>query len=466
MVFSSILFIFYFLPAFLLAYYLTPARYRNFVGLLASLFFYAWGEPRLVLLLLVGSVVDFLLGKGIAHSDDARKRKRLVALSVLLNIGFLTYYKYAGFFVDQASTLLDLFGISFEREFTVLLPIGISFYTFQKLSYIVDVYRKTVPAAPSFVQFGLYVSLFPQLIAGPIVRYHDVAKQLVSRTYTLAKFSDGVWRFALGLGKKVLIANPMAAVADTLFAQPADALPLPFAWLGIICYAFQIYFDFSGYSDMAIGLGKMMGFEFLENFNRPYIAKSITEFWRRWHISLSNWMKEYLYIPLGGNRVSKGRMYFNLWVVFLISGFWHGASWNFIVWGALHGTFLCVEKYRGKLGQGLIAQFLTFVLVLIAWVFFRAETLPAALHYLNAMFIPSAAIFDVPMYSLMPHRTISVFILAAVICFFPEKTAKKVSALVWKGCPFSKPAIAVTLIVLSVCSLANSGYNPFIYFRF
>jgi len=404
-------------------------------------------------------------------------RKLTLSLSLVLNLGLLVYFKYANFFVGQAEDLLGLLGQGEIPWREIALPIGISFFTFQKLSYMIDVYRGLVPPARSFRNYALYVALFPQLIAGPIIRYHDVAEQLERRTHSAEKFFEGVWRFSLGLGKKVLIANPLAQVADTAFSQNIDTLPTFYAWIGILAYSFQIYFDFSGYSDMAIGLGRMMGFTFLENFNRPYIARNFTEFWRRWHISLSNWMREYLYIPLGGNRAGGFRVYVNLWIVFLLSGLWHGASWNFVVWGAFHGFFPTLDKlpfmkWMKKL-PAVVSTPYTFLLVTISWVFFRAETIEQAWAYLCRMFYPGMIGARFP--GLVPpaflsHRAMFILVLGAIISFYPER---------WRpfqqvDSPVGRPTLiiplkfagAVLVFMLAIFSLANLDFNPFIYFRF
>ncbi|OVE72829.1 hypothetical protein BVX93_02025, partial [bacterium B13(2017)] len=360
----------------------------------------------------------------------------------------------------------------------IALPIGISFFTFQKMSYLIDIYRGTAKQASSFFNYALYVALFPQLIAGPIIRYHDVANQIDNRTHTSQQFFYGIWRFCIGLGKKILIANTLGMVVDSVFSTPHIEITCILSWFAIIAYAFQIYFDFSGYSDMAIGLGRMMGFHFLENFNRPYRSLSITEFWRRWHISLSNWMKEYLYIPLGGNQVGKIRSYANLWIVFLISGLWHGASWNFVIWGGFHGFFLTVDKLfwlkKSKNITPVIKRSLTFIIVLFSWVLFRSETLSDSLLYLKRMFDFSSTLqFDIKgLYVFFSHRAFFVLFVATFLSFVPfmdikNKVAKEVFSL---ECHPMKLifhyACALTILLFSACSLASSGYNPFIYFRF
>ena len=355
MVFSSSIFLFYFLPLFLVLYFLADRKYKNGIALLASLVFYGFGSPRFLIVLLLSILIDYFLVRQISKSEDPKRRKLFLLLSVVLNIGLLAYFKYANFFIENFNSLLAVFGSSPVKWTKVVLPIGISFFTFQKMSCSIDVYRKTAASLDNIADYALFIMLFPQLIAGPIVRYNEVAEQLVDRqaNETIDNKLLGMYRFIIGLSKKMLIANIMAEYVDQVFAQPATEIGVGTAWLGILAYTFQIYFDFSGYSDMAIGIGRMIGFNFPENFNCPYISKSITEFWKRWHITLGNWMMDYLYIPLGGNRKGRGRTYLNLWIVFFLSGLWHGASWNFVVWGAYHGIFICLDKLlKGKRKEG------------------------------------------------------------------------------------------------------------------
>ncbi len=482
MVFSSLLFIFGFLPVFLLCYYLVPKHWKNSVALLGSYFFYAWGEPVFAMILFGSSILDYILSRllgNLGHNNSFR-RKSLLLASILLNLGFLAYFKYANFFVNQFNNFLGLVGDNPLSWREVTLPIGISFFTFQKLSYMIDLYRGIVKPARSFLSYALYVVLFPQLIAGPIVRYHDVAQQLEHRTHSGKKFTEGMWRFSLGLAKKSLIANTMGGVADWAFDPHISTLPMWFAWIGVLAYSFQIYFDFSGYSDMAIGLGRMMGFEFLENFNRPYTAVNFTDFWRRWHISLSNWFREYLYVPLGGNKCSSFRSYLNLWIVFLCSGLWHGASWTFVAWGAFHGFFLTVDKILYKY-QGatlrlpvFMARLKTFFLVTVGWVFFRCETFHHAFQYFRHLTdFSTIQVFSLPpqWVSLFEHRTVVIFLLASLFVFwFPNQTRfdtlSMSSVSIGKLTTFLKPALALILLSLSICSLVNIDFNPFIYFRF
>jgi len=477
MIFSSLTFLFLFLPLGLAAYYACPARHRNWVALAASGFFYAWGAPRFVIVLFVSSLLDYWLSQALPEGRRTPgARKGVLAAAVAMNISLLLYFKYANFFVAEWNGWLARFGAAEVPWTAIALPIGISFFTFQKVSYLVDVYRGTAKVARNAADYLLYVVLFPQLIAGPIVRYHDVAMQLEKRDHTRERFFTGILRFCQGLGKKVLVANTLAEVADAAFGAAPASLSCGWAWLGVLAYAFQIYFDFSGYSDMAIGLGRLMGIEFLENFNRPYISRSITEFWRRWHISLSNWMREYLYIPLGGNRKGVWRTYANLWLVFLVSGFWHGAAWNFVAWGAFHGFFLCLDKLfkdtrvsRAPAWAGLPA---TFVLVLFSWVLFRAETLSHAVAYMGRMVDLLAAAPAAPAAIEFGLRHQLTLAAALVLCFGPAVKARTFDymrlepANATVGQVLARLAVAMLLLAWSASVLATSSFNPFIYFRF
>ena len=480
MVFSSIIFLFFFLPIALLLHLVAGRHLRNTALLAVSLIFYAWGEELYVLLMLCSILVNYIFGILISRPKTKKRKKILLAIGVMLNLLPLFYFKYSGFVLENFLNILAVVGIESTIEAKQLhLPIGISFFTFQALSYIVDVYRGMVQPQKNVLNIGLYISLFPQLIAGPIVRYHDVAKQLVKRTVTAEKFAYGVERFVFGLGKKVLLANPMGAMADQIFSLGIDQISTTTAWLGIICYTLQIYFDFSGYSDMAIGLGRMFGFRFLENFNYPYIARSIREFWRRWHISLSNWFRDYLYIPLGGNRLGSTRTGVNLLIVFLLCGFWHGASWNFIIWGLCHGLFLVLE--RGRLGRMLqktpsVMQHLYVLLVVInAWVFFRAETLGYALQYLGVMYgIGSAETMYPYIYIGLDYEfytTLAVALLFSsplypAVVKFVEQSDIQSRPTLSGAILFAKCSILCFLLLSASLNLANGAYNPFIYFRF
>ena len=385
MVFTTYVFIFYFLPLFLALYYSLPRRWRNLWITLASYVFYGWWEPWFVGLMLFTTVMDFLWGRVITRPGATRRQQQLaVAACVVTNLSFLGFFKYYMFTAETLNRLLATVGAEPFRVLQVVLPIGISFYTFHSLTYIIDLYRGHATPAKSFTDFSAFVALFPDLVAGPIIRYKTLAAQLASREHTLPRFATGIAIFVLGFAKKILLANPAGEVADAVFnaAQPG----VVDAWFGVLAYAVQIYFDFCGYSDMAVGLGRMLGFEFPRNFDAPYRAESITEFWRRWHVSLSSVLRDYLYFPLGGNRRGEVRTYVNLAIVMLLGGLWHGAKWNFLAWGAFHGLLLIYERWRGKTSlysrlPRALRVALTFVLVLFSWVLFRADDLPAAIEY-------------------------------------------------------------------------------------
>ena len=395
MVFSSVIFLFLFLPVVLTSYFLVRKDLRNLFLLLASLFFYFWGEGQYVLVMILYMVANYYSGLTIERfrlqnsKRSAIKAKVVFVLALSFNLGFLIYYKYFGFLISNLNTALGAVNHPIDVP-DIHLPIGISFLAFQAMSFVIDVYRGDIKAQGRLVDFSMYTALFPQLIAGPIVRYCDVAAQIKNRFVDVEKMSNGIQRFIVGLGKKVVIANSLAVPADQIFGLSPERLSCSVAWFGVVCYALQIYFDFSGYSDMAIGLGKMFGFDFLENFNYPYIAKSIKEFWRRWHISLSTWFRDYLYIPLGGNRVGVLRNYVNLLLVFSLCGLWHGAKWTFVIWGLWHGAFLVFERTRlgnfvNRLPHPLNYAY-SLSVVGVGWVLFRAETFAYALHFLGAMF--------------------------------------------------------------------------------
>ena len=473
MVFSSIIFLLYFLPVFLLIYFFTPRNLKNYLILGFSTFFYAWGEPFFVFILFGSTILDFYLVKEMDKSEG-KKKKRLLAFSILLNLGLLTYFKYANFFIENVNSILESIGFTTIYWTKVLLPIGISFYTFQTLTYSIDVYRKVHKPLNKVTDYLLYITMFPQLIAGPIVRYNEIAGQIESRNESGELRALGFYRFIIGLAKKVLLGNVMAEYAKELMSlNDLTALDSGAAWVGITCYAFHIYFDFSGYSDMAIGLGKMMGFKFPENFNNPYISKSITEFWRRWHITLGTWMRDYLYIPLGGNKVDKkSRLYFNLIFVFLISGLWHGASWNFVIWGAFHGTFLILDRWflgevLEKIGS-IPATIFTFILVLIGWVFFEVKEFADAILYIKTMFSFS--------FKEMEIFNNQEFVFTIIVCaFFSILTAfsfgKKLENIVFGNSLSVKGMLLMTLIsfalfLLSISYITSNGFNPFIYERF
>lgn len=483
MIFSSPIFLFGFLPISLLIYYLSPKSIKNIVLLLMSLLFYAWGEVFYVGIMLVSIIANFIAGKCIysAHENDNNRIPAQIYLTsgLAVNIGLLVCFKYANFIVDNINSLFFIFKLSPLVLEPVHLPLGISFFTFQAISYIVDVYRKEVQAQNNVFNLALYISLFPQLIAGPIVRYHDVCLQIIDRSHSINLFASGTQRFIIGLAKKMLIANPLGELADNVFLLSGHGLTMPLAWVGILAYSFQIYFDFSGYSDMAIGLGRMFGFRFQENFNYPYIAKSLREFWRRWHISLSTWFKDYVYIPLGGSRVSTLRVYLNLFIVFLLTGVWHGASWNFVVWGLFHGFFLASEhmgfsKILSKIW--LPFQHLYLILVVMAsWVFFRAENLSRAMEYFSSMINITNWHTTAFQYAQVTSNESIYMLVVGLIFSMPIYTGfkKQLSNFSRNSMVKSVSLIYIprliftsTILALSILKVASSTYNPFIYFRF
>ncbi len=477
MVFSSPLFLFLFLPITLLLTYLTPRKYRNITLLIASVLFYVWGESEYSLVMLFSAGMNYIFGQLIERSWNKPHSKVLISLCVILNLSLLIFFKYANFIVGNVNIFLSSINLTNIYLPPIHLPLGISFFTFHSLSYVIDVYRKEIESQKSFVNLFLYITLFPQLVAGPILRYHDIAPQLIDRSMPADKFAFGIQRFILGFAKKVILANYFALIADEVFSFHLKDVSTPLAWLGIICYTLQIYFDFSGYSDMAIGLGRMLGFEFMENFNYPYIARSIQEFWRRWHISLSTWFRDYLYIPLGGSRVSKSRLYFNLLTVFFLTGLWHGASWSFVFWGVFHGIFLVIERLGAK--QILSRLWLplqhlyTLLVVMIAWVFFRADSLMVALAYCKRMFIPtnnSVAASNLALF--LTSETIIMILIGGLVAtpirgylenWFLNYTNTQVRYQIFS---VGYTICLFTLFLLSITYLAANTYNPFIYFRF
>ncbi|MBO0360921.1 MBOAT family protein [Hymenobacter sp. BT186] len=472
MVFSSTLFLFYFLPAFLLLYFLTPTRLKNTVALIASIGFYAWGGLNFLALFVASVVVNFILIRFMDKAEGWQKRIYLT-MSIVINVAMLFYFKYANFFLENIGAVQTALGGSALTWERVVLPIGISFFTFEKLTYTIDVYRGVNKPLRSFWDFMLYIMLFPKMIAGPIVRFHEIAGQLTDRRAfdTVDQKLAGLFRFGVGLGKKVLIANVLGLEADKIFAMnPAD-VSAPLAWLGAVAYTFQIYFDFSGYSDMAIGLGRLMGFQFPENFNNPYVSRSITEFWQRWHITLGRWMRDYLYIPLGGNRVSTGRLYANLWTVFILSGFWHGAAWNFIAWGAFHGLFLILDRLfllRIAKRLGVLSIIPTFIVTVVGWVLFRAESLAGALAYLKRM--ASGGLGQLPYFNNEFWVTLASAALFSFMAALPRVERWEVGLLFGEKLSLPRAAgltlAAAVLLILSAGAIIGSSFNPFIYFRF
>lgn len=461
MVFSSLLFLFIFLPIFLTCYFVMPKPWRNLILFLGSLMFYAWGEPIYVSIMLFSTVLDYTCGRII---DSFRNHKVIpkigLGLSLIGNLGLLSYFKYADFFI---SNLNHSFGTSIEL-LKLALPIGISFYTFQTMSYTIDLYRGKIDAQKNIISFGAYVTMFPQLIAGPIVTYATVEKELNARQITMTSFGEGCIRFIEGLGKKVLLANNIGMLWDQISRTSLNELSIVSAWLGALAFGLQLYFDFSGYSDMAIGLGKMLGFNFPENFNYPYISRSVTEFWRRWHITLGSWFREYVYIPLGGNRVSTARFYSNIFVVWFLTGFWHGAGWNFIAWGLLFGILMIIErsfllKWLDKV-PSLLSHFYLLFVVLVSWVLFAHNSLGEATSYLKVMFgLTKSPVVNSPtLYSLT-----NFYVLLIVGILFATPLMKRLKD---KLPEWTMYVFYIGILILSTAYLVDATFNPFLYFRF
>ena len=471
MLFSSLEFLLLFLPVTAAVYFLLPKRAKNIWLLITSLFFYAWGEPRFVLIMIASIVFNYFAARLVEKCEKGGgKRTLFLVLAVIFDLGLLFIFKYLNFATGILHSIFGAFPVT-----GIALPIGISFFTFQAMSYVIDVYRG-IPAQRNICSLGLYISFFPQLIAGPIVRYTTVMEQIEDRTVTLDDFSEGIKRFITGFSKKLLLANILAEAADAAYASPA--LSVSMGWLGLLCYTLQIYFDFSGYSDMAIGLGRMFGFRFLENFNFPLMSGSVTEFWRRWHISLGTWFRDYLYIPLGGSRSSsKARRIFNLAVVWLLTGLWHGANFTFILWGMLHGLVIILERLTGMLGKieksrgwSVIWRIVTLLTVMLGWMIFRADDLPMAWNYFKALFGLGGAAFSDAQFAFY-IREYAVILLAALLCSTPvfralgeklsargERARAIVSSLSW--------FILLVLFAVSISFLIMNSYNPFIYFNF
>lgn len=466
MLFSSITFLYYFLPCVLILYFIAPKKLKNTVLLIASLVFYAWGEPKYVILMIASIVVGYVSGILIEAFSKQKAKRFFLVMSITINLMFLCVFKYADFFIENFNAVT---GISVPL-LRLALPIGISFYTFQILSYTVDVYRKSVPAQKNIINLATYITMFPQLIAGPIVRYSDVYKELENRKHSFEKISYGIRRFVIGLAKKVLLANTLGELCEIFKAS--DDKSVLFYWLYAIAFALHIYFDFSGYSDMAIGLGRIFGFQFCENFNYPYISKSVTEFWRRWHMSLGTWFRDYVYIPLGGNRVSKLRHFFNIFVVWMLTGFWHGAAWNFIIWGLFFAVLLIIEKqfilkFLDK--SRVLARIYTLLAVLVSFVIFNSANMNEAFEYIKNML----GFGGVPLVSdelLYYTKSFAVIIILAIIGATPvvktialklSKT-EKISYIQ----PFAESAVLVFLLIMTTAYLVDGSFNPFLYFRF
>lgn len=468
MVFSSLIFIVMFLPVTIFIYYISPRSLRNLVFLAASLVFYAWGEPVYILIMVFSTVFDYTNGMLIDKYRQRKKIARAVLInSVVVNLGILCFFKYYSFIVSNINHV-------FNQDLALLdlpLPLGISFYTFQTLSYVVDVYLDKVPVQKNIVSFGTYVAMFPQLVAGPIVRYSDISRELNSRKESFFMFGEGVELFIIGLAKKVLLANNIGVLWHTIKATPIEELSIFSAWLGIIAFTFQIYFDFSGYSDMAIGIGKMFGFNLMQNFNYPYISKSVSEFWRRWHISLGYWFREYVYIPLGGNRVGALKQYRNLFAVWFLTGLWHGANWNFILWGLYFGIFIMIEKMFLerwlKEKPRFIGHVYTLVVVIVGWVFFEFENMALAIKFIGTMFgfgehmlVDSTALYYL-------YTNAAMFmILIACSTPYPKNLFSKMQSRLKVGGTVAVPLVYMLLIFFCTAYLVNETYNPFLYFRF
>lgn len=466
MVFSSTIFLCVYLPLVLLGYYICPKKGRNLFLLIASLVFYAWGEPKYVFLMIFSILVNYIFGRLMdKHRENKKRLKLMLVLSVVIDIGLLSVFKYTDFIITNVNAI---FGANFDL-LNIALPIGISFYTFQAMSYTIDVYRNDVRVQKNLIDFGMYITMFPQLIAGPIVRYADVQDQLADRSVTTADFSEGIMRFVVGLGKKVLLANQMGAVWSEIYALGGDVSAL-MAWTGAIAYTFQIYFDFSGYSDMAIGLGRMFGFKFPENFRYPYQSVSITDFWRRWHITLSTWFKEYLYIPLGGNRRGLARQALNLLIVWSLTGFWHGAGWNFVLWGLYYFVILFIEKLFLLKALDKLPKFFRHVyallLIIIGWVIFASDDVSVLLPFLGSMFGANGAIGGMDVYTLLTKAALLV-ICCIVSTELPKKLFLSAAGAMNEKAAFTlKSVLTIALLALSMILLIGDSYNPFLYFRF
>ncbi|MEI3545498.1 MAG: MBOAT family O-acyltransferase [Alphaproteobacteria bacterium] len=468
MLFSSMTFLFVFMPLVMAVYFLSKKEIRNYVLLIASIIFYAWGEPRYLAIMIITILVNYTGAILLDKHYSSRQRLWIVSLTIVLDLSFLFYFKYFNFVVDNINGVL---ATDFQL-LDIIMPIGISFYTFQAMSYLIDVYRREVPAQKDVYKLALYIVLFPQLVAGPIVKYHDVCEQIDNRTIEFKNVIIGFKRFITGLAKKVLIANTLAEVVDKIFAQAPENLTTGVSWLGAVAYCLQLYYDFSGYSDMAIGLGLMFGFRFLENFNYPYISKSITEFWRRWHISLATWFKLYLYIPLGGNRKGAVRTYWNLFAVFLVTGIWHGAAWSYVAWGIWNGIFIVIERFFGldkdKNDRWYVSaakHVYAFFAIVWGMIIFRAESLSYAYEYICRM-LHIDVTKHLPDYDYGVNNKFAIMLIVGLICAMPvcrnliyikyEHKVQRTLVNIW----------LFLLFFWSTISLAASTYNPFIYFRF
>ncbi len=467
MVFSSMTFLWIFLPLLLFLYFIIKEKYQNILLLIFSLIFYAWGEPKYILLMISSIIINYLMSLLIDKTKKKNIRRLVFIITILINVGLLGYFKYFDFII---SNLNKLPGVSLSTK-NIILPIGISFYTFQIMSYIIDLYKKKIKVQKNILDLALYISFFPQLIAGPIVKYKDINNQIKKRKVTIESFTYGTKRFIYGLSKKVLIANTLALIVDSILEYNVTEITTSIAWICSLCYSLQIYYDFSGYSDMAIGLGKMFGFTFLENFNLPYQSKSITEFWKRWHISLSSWFKEYIYIPLGGNRKGKFKTYRNLWIVFIVTGVWHGAAWAFIVWGLYHGFFIFIERLGLKrvLDKLPILNHIYALLVInFGWVIFRITDFKYGLSFIKRMIIPTHFTSEIRTYTIITPRNIIIFVIAILFSCIIQILYNKVKnkEIIQKIVLVCEPIVILILWILCINSLVSNTYNPFIYYRF
>lgn len=468
MLFSSMTFLFVFMPILMFTYFFAKKEVRNYVLLIASIIFYAWGEPRYLAIMIITIIVNYFGALLLDKYKDEKQRKAILLLTVLADLGFLFYFKYFNFVIDNLNALI-------AADFTfidVVMPIGISFYTFQAMSYLIDVYRREVKAQKDIYKLSLFIVLFPQLVAGPIVKYHDVCDQIDNRDVKFDKVILGLKRFIVGLAKKVLIANTLAVVADKIFAQAPEQISWGISWVGTVSYCLQLYYDFSGYSDMAIGLGLMFGFKFMENFNYPYISKSITEFWRRWHISLSTWFKQYLYFPLGGSRISARRTYINLFIIFVVTGIWHGAAWTFVMWGVWNAIFIVFERYvkldkncEDKWYIAIAKHVYALLVIVLGMIIFRSPSVGYAFEYIQRMFNINVA-DHIPNYDYSLNNKFLIMLVVGIVAAMPvfskmlqvsyERKVLRSVINIW----------LFILFILSSAALAGATYNPFIYFRF
>lgn len=480
MVFSDPVFMFFFLPLVLLGSFLAPKIIQNFTLLAFSLAFYSWGEKFYVLLMITSIGLNYIIGLMIDQRNSKNSSLLVLQVGIACNLLLLGAFKYANFFADILNDIFSPFGIQEIDLAPVHLPIGISFFTFQAISYIIDVYRKNAPLQRNIVDLALYIALFPQLIAGPIVRYLDVAEQIVKRTVSFSLFTEGVARFIVGLGKKVILANTFAYPADQIFSSPASEITLITAWFGIICYMLQLYYDFSGYSDMAIGLGKMFGFRFLENFNYPFISRSISEFWTRWHISLANWFRDYVYIPLGGNRCSELRSSFNLFAIFFLSGLWHGAAWTFVIWGVYQGVFVVIERLKvskkllSLLNPPILIRHIYGLFVItMGMVIFRSESMEYSIQYWARMLGQGGFNFDIAPIRAYLHADFNLLFILAIAGLTPVlPSTQKLIRNTFNSrnseilIQFSQAAALSLIFGYCLLQIASNSYSPFIYFRF